>query len=321
MADFQHIRLSNKPSAQISYSFHPPVNCTKPVLIVFLNGLGLPQVAWLPAIAQLKQIQQSTSSASPAILTYDRFGQGQTTDRDPQDEGAPDPFHGHDCVAAVEDLRQLITQISSQKLGITDVDSVAVVIVANSIGCALARLYAQRYPGTVAGLLLLDSILANSDFVSILPDPDADGFEASQLPPGVTPDVLRTARAGIRRVFHPDVGSKEGLSRKNLMRLLPASDKPALVGPGQQRGGPFVTVVGHDFEAFAEESAKMGRSKLLTTVYMNPYWHKYNEGLAKITEPERSKGPLQAPHSGHFIQKDNPEFVAQELHELLSKIM
>lgn len=317
MADFQFIRLATKPTAQISYNFQPSVSTAKPALLVFLNGLGLPQVTWLQTISQLKALRDNANM--PAILTYDRFGQGQTTDRDPKDEGAADPTHGHDCLEVVHDLHQLISQIIVEKMGVSDSNNVTLILVANSIGCALARLYAQEYPGTVAGLLLLDSVLANSDFVSIFPDPDAQGYDAASPPTGVTTEALRESREGVRRIFHPDVGSKEGLSRKNLAQLLPASDAPVLQGPDGH--GPYVTVVGHDFEAFAEESAKMGRLKLLTTTYANPHWHQYNEGLAKITEVARSKGPVQAPGSGHFVQKDNPAFVAQELDEILSKVL
>jgi hypothetical protein len=49
-------------------------------------------------------------------------------------------------------------------------------------------------------------------------------------------------------------------------------------------------------------------------------WEKYNEGLCGLTDPERAKGPLTAPKSGHFIQKDNPQFVAEELLELIKKV-
>lgn len=322
MAEFQKIRLATKPTAQITYTFHPAVSTdtTKPVLVVFLNGLGLPQVAWVPAITQLKELRQGADM--PAILTYDRFGQGQTTDRDPSDEGAADPAHAHDSISVIHDLRQLITQIASEKLGIseTDTNNVTLVLVANSIGGALARLYAQEYPGTVAGLLLLDSYLANSDFVSIFPDPDAADFDTSSITTTTTIEDLRVARERIGRIFHPDVGNKEGLSRKNLRTILPASDGPILQGPGGS--GPYVTVVGHDFETFAEESASnLGQPKATTMAYMNPYWHRYNEGLTHITQPDKRKGPLLAPNSGHFIQKDNPAFVAQELNEILSKIM
>jgi pimeloyl-ACP methyl ester carboxylesterase len=49
-------------------------------------------------------------------------------------------------------------------------------------------------------------------------------------------------------------------------------------------------------------------------------WQKYNEGLCGLTDPDRAKGPLIAPHTGHFVQRDNPPFVAEELKELVKKV-
>ncbi|KAE8318555.1 hypothetical protein BDV41DRAFT_572014 [Aspergillus transmontanensis] len=254
------------------------------------------------------------------MLTYDRYGQGQTTDRDPGDITAEDPMHGHDTLTVVWDLHQLLTQIASEKMGISDLSLLPLVLVSNSIGGALARLYAQEYPGTVAGLLFLDSVLANSDFVSIYPDPDESGFDPTSLPEGVTVDSIHAARAYMQQVFHPSNGSREGLSRRNLAQLLPDSDGPKLQGPDGR--GPWVTVVGHEFEAFKVEFEQMGGAPpRLTEVYMNPYWHRFNQGLAKLTEPDRSKGPLQAPGAGHFVQRDNPEFVFNEFRDILDRVL
>jgi pimeloyl-ACP methyl ester carboxylesterase len=61
----------------------------------------------------------------------------------------------------------------------------------------------------------------------------------------------------------------------------------------------------------------MGTPLAITQTYTNPYWHRYNEGLAKITSPDRSKGPIQAEKCGHFIQRDDPDFVVGEIVELL----
>lgn len=58
----------------------------------------------------------------------------------------------------------------------------------------------------------------------------------------------------------------------------------------------------------------------LSMRYTNPIWHKYNLGLAKITDPERSRGPIIAKGCGHFIQRDDPNFVVEELFSLLDKI-
>jgi pimeloyl-ACP methyl ester carboxylesterase len=63
----------------------------------------------------------------------------------------------------------------------------------------------------------------------------------------------------------------------------------------------------------------MGTPSAITQTYINPYWHRYNEGLAKITSHDRSKGPIQAEKCGHFIQRDDPDFVVREVVELLIK--
>lgn len=312
---YKFIRLATKPSAQLCYSLTRAVSPRQSdtSLIVFVNGLGLAQTGWEDAIANLLQ---SGMVHLPSMLTYDRFGQGQTVDRDPNDQGAADPSHGHDCVSAIRDMHQLVTQIIQDEMGIANVDDVELLMVGNSIGCALIRLYAQHHPGTLAGALFLDSTLTNSDFVSLFPDPDAPDFDQDGLPPGVTPENLRLARQRFRALFHPDVGNKEGLSRRNIGQLLPDAHLPPLRGTGGR--GPLVTVLGHDFDAFAVDTEeKLGIPRELSQIYVNTYWHRYNEGLAKLTEPQRSQGPFQAPGAGHFIQADNPGLVAEKIIEML----
>lgn len=315
---YEFIRLETKPSAQLSYSFTAAtaVDTKTPTLIVFFNGLGAPQAGWAATIAKLKEL---SPQGLPAILTFDRFGQGQTTDRDPNDEGAEDPMHAHDSMAVVTDIRQLITQILKEKMEISDPDNARLLVVGNSIGCAFTRLYAAEYPGTVAAALLLDSVLTDTDFVSVFPDPDAEGFNPDDLPKGVTPENLRTAREETRKRFHPSLGSREGLTRRNLSKLLPHADSPAL--PKVDGKSPYVTVLGHDFDYFAARTgADFNIPGEAVQAYMNKYWNHYNEGLAKLTTSENSDGPIQAPDAGHFIQIDNPAFVAKKAHESLQKL-
>jgi pimeloyl-ACP methyl ester carboxylesterase len=51
--------------------------------------------------------------------------------------------------------------------------------------------------------------------------------------------------------------------------------------------------------------------------YAHPHWVKYNEGLATLAEG----GVLKiAPGCGHFVQKDNPAFVAAELDSILDVV-
>lgn len=58
----------------------------------------------------------------------------------------------------------------------------------------------------------------------------------------------------------------------------------------------------------------------MTRIYFDPAWHHYHEGLAQITVPESSKGPVMAKGCGHFIQRDNPQLVADEVLEVIKKL-
>ena len=238
------ISLPQKPGAEIAYSL---VNSTQPnpqkTTIVFLNGLMTDKSTWLPVIAGIIRQRKGTPNGIPSMLAYDRYGQGLTESRDPQDQGR-EKGHGHDCADAAADLHQLILAVFEQS-------PQRLVLVGNSIGCAIARLYAQKYP--VAAILMLDSVMANSDF-DIFPNPDAADFDKSQVPEDVSVEALKAQRAKLLMIFAPGTPNKEGLSRRNLATLLPKSDGPSLKGEGRQ---PWITVVGHDFDAFAEESFRV----------------------------------------------------------------
>lgn len=246
------IALDSKPSASIHYTFAKGLGSQQAPhrLIVFLNGLMTDKSTWLPVMAGI--IRGNQDAGYPPMLAYDRFGQGLTDDQDPQDQGR-EPGRGHDVSDAVEDLHQLITQLCRDKLE-TTTEQLSIVFVANSIGCVMARLYAERHPGSVAALLLLDSMVANSDF-DWWPDPESHDFDPKTLPADVTVELLREQRAKIASIFAPDVINKEGLDRRNVADLLPYSDRPLLRGPGGR--GPLVTVVEHDAERFALESLKV----------------------------------------------------------------
>jgi pimeloyl-ACP methyl ester carboxylesterase len=79
-----------------------------------------------------------------------------------------------------------------------DIDGLHLVLVGSSVGCAIARLYAQTFPRTVVGLLLLDSSISNSESISIFPNPSAEDF-----PVGITPEMCIHARKIIHKLYHP----------------------------------------------------------------------------------------------------------------------
>ena len=239
--------LDHKPGAYIHYSLARGNETNTPnIFVVFLNGLMTDKATWLPIMAGIIRQRKGFSPGFPSMLAYDRYGQGLTIDRDPQDIGKPNGY-GHDCADAAVDLHHLISQITKGQ------PQPRLILVANSIGCAIARLYAHKHP--VAAVLFLDSIMANSDF-DFWPDPDRSDFCSDELPEDVTVEQLREQRAKFAAVFRPDVINKEGLDRRNLFRLLPYSDQPML---GTKGNRPWVSVVGHDFQTFADESSKVRR--------------------------------------------------------------
>ncbi|KAL2129201.1 hypothetical protein VTI74DRAFT_8102 [Chaetomium olivicolor] len=313
------IALTTKPTASLHVSLlspQPPQHENNPLsttLVVFLNGLALPSGAWSESITHLLALRKD--QPLPALLCYDRYGQGKS-DSDPSDP--PDTDYGHDALAVIADLHQLLVQVSRGELG-TKLDDLRLVLVCNSIGCVLARLYAAAHPGTVAAFLFLDSMMANTDFVSIFPDPDEPGFDERKLPEHVTADDVRHARKKFRQFFHPDVTNAEHFDRRGLRELLPRADEPKLPdGPGGR--APLLTVVGHDWEEFAEqgESGALSVPAAVVNAYMNPAWGKYNEGLTRLVE-DASKVKI-AEGCGHFIQKDDPEFVAGEINSILNEL-
>ncbi|KAI4224343.1 MAG: hypothetical protein L6R36_004718 [Xanthoria steineri] len=311
------IALNYKPIAKIHYTFaagNAPEEQPRR-LVVFLNGLMTDKSTWLPVMAGI--IRNHRDNGFPSLLAYDRYGQGLTEDRDPLDSGA-EKGRGHNVADAVHDLHQLVDQFWTDKIGNSEA-GLRLILVANSIGCAIARLFAELYPGRVEALLLLDPMIANSKF-DWWPNPDSKDFDPEEIPVDVTVDVLREQRTKFATFFAPDVINKEGLDRRDLAELLPYSDRPVLEAPQGLR--PILTVVEHDPEQFAAESLKsMGTPISLTMKYTNPLWHGYNQGLLQITDPHLAVGPVVANNCGHFVQRDDPSFVIDQLSSLLRRLV
>lgn len=298
--EYRKISLTSKPGAALHIAIcNPTATNGSPgplasTLVVFLNGLMLPQSWWLPVIKLVLQQRHDAHLPIPALLTYDRFGQGES-DPDPSDP--PDTPYGHDSLAVVGDLHQLITQVCSEVLWIrppTSADqSTRLFLICNSIGCPVARLYAAAHPGTVAGLLFLDSMMANTDFVSLFPNPEDPDFDPRSLPDGVSIDDVRHARDSYKRMFHPSVPNQERFDRRHLALQLPHADTPMLpAGPGGSE--PLLRVVGHDWDEFAEQSFAVCPSlvvvlcstDILSLPFLSPWqWHcKWRQYLEWLTE-------------------------------------
>ena len=300
-AENSTIQLDHKPGANIHYTYYPASsrkghsNPFSQTMIVYLNGLMSTRTSWDASIHSFLEKRIVGRLPCPGLLSYDRYGQG-SSDHDPLDKDPP-PCHGHDALSAVADLKQLILQIWREHLdSAKPTHFPSLIFVANSIGCALARLFAQQYPGTVSGLLFLDSIMANSDYQSIWPDPNAKDFNEHTLPGGVTVDELRETRQKYREMFHPDVPNMEGLSRSNLAKLLPYADGPPL--EGYLGKGPYLTVVGHDWETFAEQSCKssLSMSRFPCRCLLNAFTPTYYSHSHLLLPP-----PQPSHHYSHLL--------------------
>ncbi|PVH75999.1 hypothetical protein DL98DRAFT_562158 [Cadophora sp. DSE1049] len=318
-----YLNVPTKPDAPISYSFFPATSSSATLshdtLIVFINGLGLQAASWIPAVASL---QSYLLGACPALLTYDRFGQGLTTARDPLD-GQKGKELGHDLLDVANDLHEIILAIAASKFGLprTAVENgkLHLLLVGASIGAPIARLYVQSHQEIVSGLIFLDSNIANVNYSDFLPDPDSPGFDKNALHlDDCTLEEYREARTKLCRMFDLKVKNPESLDRSNSPSLLPYSNKPKLMGTGHS--GPSLSVVGHDPETFAELSYEMMETPRSLSRITNGYWAKYNEDLTQITDEGKSKGVVIARGCGHFIQKDDPEFVAKQISSMVKEL-
>jgi hypothetical protein len=169
-------------------------------------------------------------------------------------------------------------------------------------------------------LILLDSNPAHCQFQNdVFLDPSSSDFDPKSLPSGLTVDELIESREIMYKMFSPSNPNQEGLDRRNLAELLPSSSEPQLVGPGGE--APYLTIVGHDPETFAQEGLdRMKISKVVTETYLQPYWEEYNQGLLGISDREVGNKVKIAKGCGHVIQLADLKYVAEELNSMLQKL-
>lgn len=245
------IRLKAKSSVPVHYTFTPGFGASedgRQLLIVCLNGLCDPMKVWNGTLKHLAQFRQSKNC--PSILTYDRFGCGKTGP-DPSDAGKG-PTEWHDLGDVAKELHELLLQVYETELGISSREKVWPIFVAHSIGTAVAQLYGAKFPGEVVGYLLLDATLTDSDGTSLMPDPDAPGFDATALPRGVTPAMLRDSRMKQHSSpFNRNMPNTERLRWNNIQEYIPVIGAPKFTGPA--KGTPLITLMMHDDQVYAKQ--------------------------------------------------------------------
>ncbi|KAF8849788.1 hypothetical protein BDZ45DRAFT_708659 [Acephala macrosclerotiorum] len=273
------VPLTRDNSIQLNCSYYtsPARSIPRDTLIVYVTGIDSPGAIWYPTVDALLALEGSGNL--PPMLNIDVPGRPKR--------------HGRDCLDAAHDIRDLVTQIGQQKLGVGEeaIDGLRIFFVASSIGAAICRLYAGAYPKTVSALIILGSTIANSDTISLFPDPQVPGFDVESLSDG----------------------------RGNLPSLVPCSNEPKIVGPSSRM--PYVTVIEHDRAKFVEDTWRLVKlPKIMSQVYFDPQWHECNKGLARLTKEHLSKGPISKTGTGHLIHKDNPQFIAREIMEVIDKL-
>lgn len=251
-------------------------------LVVLVCGLALPMQSWALTISNLLERIPSVS-----VLAYDRWNRGKST-------VLPSSRNGiNDISTAAMDLSLLLSSL--------DLSKRPLIMVGQSMGCSIIRMYAiQNSTADIRGVLFIDAMIANTDFLSLFPEQEDEEDPA-----------LTSTRQLIVERFHPSIKNPEGISRVNAAHLLPFASSPPLPS------NPHLIILGHDPEYFAQFSEKStGMDAKIVKRYLQPAWEAYNEGLLKLSE--RASGTVRiVPDTGHFIQMDNPGVVADAIMELL----
>lgn len=267
--------------------------------VVFDSALGASHLSW--------SLVQPAVSGFTRACAYDRAGIGWS-------EPGPKP---RTSGRAVDELREML-----RKAGLNP----PYVLVGNSIGGLNMRLYALRYPGEVAGLVLVDSVHE---------DQDARLPASARLDPSFvkTLSLFRWGtRIGLPRVMNMPLG--EGSSP-----LLPAELKPAARAAGFRNSwidATYRETVGLEASYTEVRSARKARPDpplgdlplIVLGRGLKPDETPDGEKTLKIwTElqkelaAESRRGEFQVVDgSGHFIQAERPEAVIAAIRKIVDLI-
>ncbi|KIM93311.1 hypothetical protein OIDMADRAFT_137962 [Oidiodendron maius Zn] len=308
-------QLQSKLPARLSFTFNSGNGeSMQDLLIVYLSAIDTPKKLWIPTMASFTTMRNQQDW--PPMMAYDRFGI-PPSDNDPHDAGKTTEYW-HDIPETVRCLRELIIYMTETRLQKRKLPQL--ILVGNSMGCAIARLYASTYPGTVSGLLLLDPPpLISGGSRSFMPDTKSLDFNAADLPEGITTEMIDRAHENfLRSRFHHGSINKEGLNWRELSTQI-RPDSPRLQGPGGV--GPVITILRHEPNVFAKQFLKTtGTPLAITRTYHEPVWERASQFFAQATREGRCKGPIVVPRSGHFIPMDTPDVISVELCELLDRV-
>ncbi|MEV6227544.1 alpha/beta fold hydrolase [Saccharopolyspora shandongensis] len=201
------------------------------------------------------------------------------------------------------------------------------VLVGHSLGGLYARLYAKRFPGDVAGAVLLDP--THEDIVDYLTEEKAQRLRDSNTDDPLPPEQLDPMRAAYRTTFGRALAAwpaeirepllDQGFSREGYRQSLrEPMNLPRLFGEvrdaGPEPGVPLIFVSAMGTDTFAEELVPPEAHASLAE--SNQTKHRLYTDLAAALPRARVRRLDDAGHSG--IAWLRPDAVVQAIRDTLS---
>jgi pimeloyl-ACP methyl ester carboxylesterase len=251
--------------------------------VVVLSALADSALCWVPVQRKL--------AAEMRVCLYDRAGAGWSD---------PPPRGPRTARGMAGDLRALL-----------DAAGIAppYVLVAHSVGGVVARQFAARYPGAVAGMVLVDS---------------SHEAQAHRRPRGrweYLRHILqyRVRILGVRRA-RAALGLLRGVEAEVAEDVLPehaAAYRATLLSSRFRR-----TVIGElrMMARSAQSPPELGSLPLTVITagaQLTPQWRQMQEELAALSSDSTH---LTAEGSGHYVFCDDPELVIQAVRDLVRKV-
>jgi pimeloyl-ACP methyl ester carboxylesterase len=235
-------------------------------LVMLEVGLGAESDSWAAVAEGVAKFTR--------VCFYDRAGRGAS-------DAAPKPRGPDDLV---QDARRIVSHLSPSR---------PVVLVGQSLGGLIARLYAHRYPQEVAALVLVDSL--HEDQFDVcgphFPAP-ADG----------EPAMLASMRAFWTGRWRDPANNAEGI---DLIACQAAGHEVTSLGRLPLR---VLTATG-----FTQSTAPFGAAG----PPLQAVWHQLHSRLARLST-DSSHQVIE--DSGHFVQVDRPDAVVQVIRDVVEKL-
>ena len=246
-------------------------------LCLMTAGQGTPPVIFEAGAGDASTTWQGIFQAEAhftQVLAYDRAGLGHS-------DAAPRP---RTAWQITDDLEQLLRL--AQLAG-------PYVLVGHSLGALLCRLYTQRYPQKVAGLVLIDGPHPEqgSRFARAL---RATGYHQHAL---VQP-ILEMAAGG------PPEAHPEGLDFASSL---------AQIDPAHRFGALPLVVIASE-KPHAQEMPELPQQAALA---FDQAWDDMQRNLATLSSRGRH---LIATRSGHYIHWEEPDLVVQAIQQVVADI-